>query len=667
MKKQIQLKELTLLNFKGIRNLTVKFDSKTTSIFADNGLGKTTIMDSFLWLLFGKDSQDRKDFEVKTLDRNNRPIPKIDHEVTAVIDVNGEEITLQRTLREKWVKKRGSRTPEFTGNETLYTWNEVPMQAKEYAAKINEILDEGIFKLITNPMAFNGLKWQDRREVLMGMCGEIDDAELAGKNADYNILVDKLSNKTLEELKKETTAKRKKINDALKMIPTRIDEVQRNMPEALDFSGIKKAIEKKQSEINEIEGQISNKSKALEKELEKRSQQQNKIHAVKSELSNIKYEVEQKAKNAGRVDYSTRDALQNSLTTKQDSLKEAQEGIEKLKTKKQSIEDSREALIKKWQDENAKELSFNDEDTHCPTCKREFEASVLEDKKAEMLENFENKKAKTLTEINTEGQSLNAEKEAIQGRIEKGEAIVKSLEPEIAELSTKLETEKERLSKLENSEKPDIDKLLSENEQYQAKQKELKTLEAELGEAPTVETSELKSKKDAVQKELDQLKKDLSLEESIKTSEKRIAELEQEEETLSGQLMELEGQEFTIENFIKLKIETLESKINSQFKIVNFKLFDVQINGGISETCEALIDGVPFSNANTASRVNGGLDIIETLCKYYGVTAPVWIDNAESVVNLIPIESQLIRLVVSEGDDKLRVESGKLETEKAAV
>src|SRR3990172_12882039 len=104
--KNITLKSLTLTNFKGIRNISIDFNGHT-DISGDNGTGKTTLMDAFIWLLFGKDSTDRKDFEIKTLDADNRAIAKIEHEVSAIMEIDGTPISLKRVLREKWQKKRG--------------------------------------------------------------------------------------------------------------------------------------------------------------------------------------------------------------------------------------------------------------------------------------------------------------------------------------------------------------------------------------------------------------------------------------------------------------------------------------------------------------------------------------------------------------------------------
>lgn len=111
--KKITVKQITLLNFKGIRNLTVDFDERETIISGRNGSGKSTIFDAFTWLLFGKDSYDRKDFNIKTLDAGNNTIPKLPHEVTGTLSVNGEDVKLKKSYKENWVKKRGSAEETF--------------------------------------------------------------------------------------------------------------------------------------------------------------------------------------------------------------------------------------------------------------------------------------------------------------------------------------------------------------------------------------------------------------------------------------------------------------------------------------------------------------------------------------------------------------------------
>ncbi|MBO0558966.1 hypothetical protein EXQ37_03785 [Clostridium botulinum] len=154
--------------------------------------------------------------------------------------------------------------------------------------------------------------------------------------------------------------------------------------------------------------------------------------------------------------------------------------------------------------------------------------------------------------------------------------------------------------------------------------------------------------------EIDKL---LATEEINNKNKNRIAELEDLEKELSSKIAKLEGQEILAEEFIRTKVELLEEKVNSKFKYVKFKMFKDQINGGLEECCEPLVGGVPFtSNLNTAAKINAGIDIINTLSRFYGVRAPIFIDNRESVNKLIETDSQIINLFVSE-DKELRIEN----------
>ena len=668
--KTIQIKQISLTNFKGLRNQIINFE-KNTDIYGANGTGKTTIMDAFLWMLFGKDSTDRKDFEIKTLDKFNVAIPKIEHEVSAVIMVNDIEIQVSRILKENWVKKRGSETTEFSGNVTEYYWDGVPMQQKAFQEKVSMILDETVFKMITNPLAFNALKWQERRKVLMDIAGAISDTDLAAGNSEYEKLIAQLNNgKTLAEYEKQILASIKKAKEDLKGIPTRIDEVSKSKPEAYDFLNLRVGLGLKEKALSKVDEEITDSTKAFDNKLQTINEKKTKANSLKSEIDIIKINTRTAIENSLKPDTSTLDNLKRNLETKKGELSSYENGLNTLSTKVTSINGQIESINGKvatlrtdWQVENAKELTFNDNDFHCPTCKRDFEAGDVEGKKAEMLTNFKTKKQNTLAEINSRGANLNNEKAALetelkglQERIKTGKDSIENFKTEIKKIEGSIEVE---TSKTKATATIDKDSLVREslikNSDYQSKVHELETLEVNIEDAPIVDNSELKTQRAVIVQEIDNIKSNLRNEEQIKAVDQRIAELEKEEKALSQQIAEVEKTQFAIERFNKLKIDTLEAKINEKFKFVNFRMFESQINGGESECCDALIDGVPFSDANTASKINAGLDIINTLCEFYEVTAPIFIDNRESIIDVIELNSQLINLIVSGEDKKLRV------------
>ncbi|SFS30440.1 AAA family ATPase [Lutibacter maritimus] len=669
MENSIAIKQISLLNFKGLRNQTINFNH-ITNIFGDNGVGKTTIFDAFTWLLFGKDSTDRTNFEIKTLDKNNNVIPQIEHEVAAIIEVNGEEISVRRILKENWVKKRGSLEAEFSGNITDYFWNDVPKSQKEYQEKIASLLDESVFKMITNPLAFNSMKWQDKRTALIELVGNVSDEVIAGTNKDFTNLLAKLTNKSIEEYKKQLAAQRKKLNDEIKSIPTRVDEVYKNMPAPLDF--VQLALDKTahQKSLDKIQSQIDDKTKAFDAILERRNALANEIFEIKSKLKNIEFETKQTVVNSAKQGSSEIDKLNNELIAKKGELKSAENLLKSLQLKLQGLENevvSYETKIfnkrKQWEDENAKQLTFDEHNFHCPTCKRDFESSDIAAKKREISETFAKTKSENLTAINSEGKLLAEQRtallnevETLKSRIAKGNELNNEILLDIVNIEAKIE----RLSTKDSTNDVlnidvEIQSALSKNETYQTLKAELTTKEAASQVQETINIEDLKNHKKSIEVIITEINAQLAIETQIETAKKRVAELQVQESNYAQQISDLEKEQFVIENFIKRKIDTLENLINEKFHFVKFKLFETQINGAEVECCHTLIDGVPFSDANTASKINAGLDIINTLCEFYKITAPIFIDNRESIVNIIECKSQIVNLIVSKPDKTLRV------------
>ncbi|OBW43529.1 Chromosome partition protein Smc [Chryseobacterium sp. MOF25P] len=665
----VQLKRLSVLNFKGLRNLSIDFDNNT-NIFGDNGTGKTTIFDSILWLLFGKDSTDRKDFELKTLDSENNVIPKIDHEVEGDFLVNSELVRLKRVFREKWVKTKGALESEFSGNETLYYWNDVPMSQKQYNEKVGEIIDEIVFKLITSPSAFNSLKWQDRRDVLVKIAGEVSDADLAEGNEEYIALVAQLTNKSLEEFKKQIAATIKKAKDDIKMIPTRIDEVERSKPEAVNAEEINAEIKAKESQIENIENQLLDKSKAFDEVINQRNANQDEIFKLARKVNTIVFEIAERAKNEANSGDSKADQILKQINDKKSNeLQPAEQKIVRLKSEKSTLENNTsnyEKSIKEkrelWEVENAKNFIFSEDNAVCPCCERALDASTIENQKAELQTKFNTNKKSILDGINADGKAISekknnavAELSEVNLRIESGENFIASVKESITGLQSDFESAKTN-SETKVSVEDLIEKYTAENTELPDLKSQIATLEAKVFELPDANANnDLRTQKQTINSEIQVLRDSLKANDQINAADVRIKELQKEESMLAQSIADVEKTQYVIENFIKLKIDTIEDRINEKFSFVKFRLFKTQINGGVEECCDALINGVPFTDANTASKINAGIDIINSLCEFYNVSAPIIIDNRESVVKLIDSPSQIINLFVSPEDKKLRI------------
>jgi DNA repair protein SbcC/Rad50 len=595
---RIVLKKMILKNFKGIKELEIDFEEQT-NIKGENATGKTTIFDSFCWLLFDKDSQDRKDFEIKTLGSNNEVVHGLEHTVTGTLEVNEKPITLVKTFKEKWTKKRGEAEKQFTGHETLYYVDEVPVKKSEYQEKINSIIDENLFKLISNPLYFNGnMKWQDRRNVILDIIGDITPDRIINYNNNLNPLIKSLEDKDIDTLRKSIAARRKKLNDDIKSIPYRIDELNNSIQEH-DWYSLEQELLKYQEELKQVEDTLLDAGKATKATLDTQAQ----IYGLKTKIQAIEYEAN-----------SNKDKPLMDLKSK---VKEAEQKLNLLDMKLKNLKEKKDMytnnaleiarhndeLRAKWHEVNEKILEFEESKFVCPTCNRSFETEDIEAKKVEMTESFNLNKAKQLSDIGKKGKSGKT-------TIEKLQEDIKAIDSEIENVNDDIEMFKDVKNQIEaaiTNFKP-VD-TLSSNKEYQDFMKEVDYMEAliaeeAIGTENNSSASALKDRKKEIVIKIDDVKRKLMAKDQNATIQVRISELMDQEKSLAEQIAKIEGQEFLCEEFIKTKVELLEAGINNKFKYVNFKLFNTLVNGAVDECCEALISGVPFSNTNTASQIN---------------------------------------------------------------
>ena len=642
---RIILDSLSLTNFKGIKSLTLKFNQETF-IKGDNATGKTTINDAFRWLLFGKDSEDRSDFNIKTLNPDNTPIHNLDHEVTGTLIVDGSPVTFKRTFREKWVKPKGTNTTVMQGHETVYSYNDVPMSMKEYQSKVDAICPEANFKLLTDPLFFPNLNWTKQREILFHLAGTLTDDEIALINPAFAALMETIRTKnvTLLEYKKEVSTKRLKIKEQLEAIPTRIDELHRIMPAVQDWSMLTKEIEEFEGAIKAIDENISNTAKGVEKSFENYTRLQNERNAKITRINEIKFDIKSQLAaiendsrlrlSAFRTDINNKTASKNRLIAENTTLSG------QLEIKKQQ----RETLLNTWRAMNNETLVINDDQLSCPTCKRMFEGESLESLSSTLQANFHLDKTKRISENMEKGKAITSEIKDIEKRIDANLEEIKIQEGEIFTIS---EMEKEPIA-----ETPSLESLLNHNEEYKRLSVDIASEVEPI--APVIDTKEQDAIKADYRSSIDAHKALLNNREVISRTNVRIEELKEQQKNLAQEQADLENIEFTIQNFDKARVDAIEEKINSMFKVVRFKMFDQQINGGENPTCVCTVNGVPFPDLNNAMKINAGMDIISTLSRAYNVFAPVFIDNRESVNTLAESQSQIINLVVTK-DKSLKV------------
>jgi len=647
--KKIKLKALKIGNFKGIRELEIDFDGKDICLVGTNETGKTTVFDAFRWLLFDKDSQERSMFSIKPLDSENNEIHKLNSIVTGLLEIeeNGETKTLKlmKDYHEVWTKSRGSSKETFDGHTTDYFLDGVPVKKKEYDETINNLIDEDIFKAITDPLHVGNMHWQDQRELLFSMTDMPEVREIAELAAEKEeaVNVERLceeldSPDDVDKYEKKLKSSMNKINGKLEELPARIDEVKRSMPEeAIDSGKLEELKQKRKSLISSREGLqeklLEAKSTGAEAEIRKKINEteakinevkEKKTHSLNKEIDEIRYEEAE---------------IQENIRT----VKALKEEIEKDKEAIEELKEKREDLLEQYED--WKNKNFPKDSTTCPVCEQRLPQEQIKQHRAE----FNQEKSQKMEQIVEKGKK-------VKKQIKEKTARLKESQQELAEHKSieKLEAELEQWESRKTEKIQAKNGRSKEEAELLEKQKELKKQleEAENQENPAVE--KYQERIAAVDEKITEVDHKIAAAEGVEKAKERLEELQAEEKQYVAKYEELEQQLFELEEFMLARIELIQQQVNEKFDLTNWKLFEVQVNGGINQTCEPLSDGVPWSDMNTGSKFQVGMDIINTLTDYYGYQAPVFIDNRERVAKLPMIESQTIHLVMKPDVEELK-------------
>ena len=632
----MKLTKLELLNFKGLKSFTINLNGDVV-ISGDNATGKTTVFDSVCWLLFGKDSLDRADFEIKTLD-GGEPIHKVNHEVTGTFTLDeGGTVELKRVYREKYSSPRGGDIT-LTGHTTDYFVDGVPKKEKEYKEMVSSLVDESIFKLITNPLYFNETySWQNRRKLLLEMCGDISDEDVIASHDELRRLAELLEGRTVDDHRKVVAAKKTAINKELDMIPVRIDEAMRNKPEiSSDKAKLIRDIETLSAGIDEVEKQkaiIQNGFSSTEKESKIRDINR-QLDAQKSKVLSDYHKQKQHLRGEYEASLTKLKMVEVDRDRCADRRDELNKEIERESKRIATLQSEFDAF-------NAQQ--FNKES--CPTCGQALPA----DKQAALEAEFNTNKSKKLEEWKGLIESAVKLKENYE---EQQEIMVSKIDNLTTEVSQYSDAYNVKFKEYESYSEPNLEDdpvyadlkaqlfLLEIDDEPGADTEELTKLDEEL--------SSMKAKKAGLETELNKFK-------LIDDINHRILELENQQQKLVAEKNALDEASFLMDEFIKAKVNMLEENINSRFKLARFKMFNVMLNGNVEECCETTYKGVPYRSMNNAARINVGLDIINALTSYYKVNAPVFIDNAEAVTEFVPVNSQTIKLIVDESEPQLVV------------
>ncbi|MBO3062763.1 ATP-binding protein [Mammaliicoccus fleurettii] len=655
---KIKLIKLVLDNFKGAKHFELNANGKDIVVKGQNNTGKTTIADAFYWLLFNKDSKGATKFAIKTLDNAGEEINNLKHSVYAVLNIDGKEHHIKKTYSEKWTRKRGQAKASFTGHETVYELGAskeelTPKKLKDFNEFINSIIsDEQIFKLTTNPFWFNSLKQDERKKILMSLVDEVTDEDVINSDDKLKELKKLLGDGSLDDFKMRIARNKKAINEDLKAIPVRVDEINHNMPDIQKYDKTK--LDKELTDINNEIKLVDEQIKDVENGLSVEKIDKN----IKAKQLEIQYLIDNHNSDSRRKLTSLinqESELERAIAVKKRDLNNL---TSEHRSNESELEEQNEKFksLGKMHNELVQEEKEFSTATVCDCCGQDIPAHMQEQAIKKMQESYNVDKSQKLERIQSDGIEIRNRVNYLSEQNNEIEESIEKLKQEIDEDKKNLEDLKEEIKVLEsnNTKVEDTDDYKQLDSEIQAlkeqKEQSIQSLNKD------VEIL-IKNKKEPLTNQQEDIKQKLDDINVNKRATDRINELESKQEQLAQEYNELEHATFLTEEFTKQKVNLMESSINDKFEITNFKLFNVLINEGVEDVCIAMHDGVPYdSGLNNAARINVGLDIINALSKHYDFYAPIMIDNAESVTDVHKTTSQQIQLEVSKEDKELTVQ-----------
>lgn len=651
--RRVKLIQLQLENFMGIRSFTLHLNGNGATVRGTNGVGKTSLATAFSWLLTGKDARGQANFEVKTLE-NGEALHNLEHTVEAVLDVDGDLVTLRRAFVEVWTKKRGAAREEFTGHETRFWIDGVPCGTKkEFDEKVSELVPSDAWRELTNPDAWHAQHWQKRRQDLIDMCGDVTDADVIDARPDLAELPTILGRRTPDEHRKVLEARRREVNQELKLLPARIDEVQRQVQDlpAMNAAELEERLKAATAARFDASAELAR----LEAGGGDATQERRRLREIEDELTRLERDARQAREDAIR-------AAKGRVTEARAAVEEATRNAERLQARITEVdadagrlEERLAELRSEWAAVNVRQIEAHTPDT-CPACKQALPAEQVQAAHRAAIADLNAKKAKELERITEDGRRLKASRDQLGAELASLADRLSNQRAGIDKLQANLDAAVMALEKLEAApvrdvtERPEYARLASERDELTARIQSIAAAD------PTAIT-DAQARITEVDNEITRLQRDLALVSERIRGEDRKRELLDREQTLAHELEDIERQQALIESFVRAKSALLTDRINARFRMTSFKLFDEQLNGGLADTCTALVDGVPYdAGLNRAARINSGLDVIAVLQQHHGVNVPIFVDEGESVVELLDVDTQVVRLVVDERHPTLTVE-----------
>lgn len=619
LKKGVQMgtvfKHIRIENFCGLNVFETDFFNKTL-VSGFNKEGKSTIRNAILWVLTDKLSDNSSAGDnIRPHDTDGNRIDNVEIRVDLTIEVDGSEYTLTKIQKQKWVKKRGTDTADFQGNENLYEISGVPKKAKDFEQFINDnICPTAELPFCINANAFLSLDSKKRRAKVLGLAKSFTDDDVIATDSRFEELRADLKVGTIDELMKRSKQTISALKKTQSEIPVRIAELSNQVIE-YDFS----ALELEKNSLNEQLASVEEKEKQA-------ADIKEQIMKAKFDLNEIEQKIKADEKDKRHDSEMELMEFKNTLNTINSNLAIHNDAMQRSEV----IVFNNEKAISEAENQLtlARGKIFDDSNLICPTCGRAYPAEKAE----EMRSRFENNRKEEMNRLVDYIESL---KNSIAEAKNKVQAAKSEMEYDAGakkSIEAKIKAMEEKLSKM-------IFEKVDDNEQYKAKKAEIDALMQKVGVSTfELEKAEIGAKIAEIDHKLAQVEANNRLDE-------RIGQLKEEQKVVGQNVLKQERMIALLEDYSKAKIALLEDSVNQYFSLIKWKFFETQINGGMSEVCRATVNGIDHDTLlNKSDKLLCQLDLVRGFQKANNVSLPCMQDDMESVDpnRVFDIEQQAI-------------------------
>jgi DNA repair exonuclease SbcCD ATPase subunit len=631
--KKVRIESIDIKNYKGIDVYQCSFNT-LNEFRGDNGTFKTSLVECIGWVLDDKDLYGRS-ISPRTLDSRGLNVKGKNTSVTVVFNVDGVRIEVNKQHLESLTKHKLEEQRKIKSFTKKYEINGDSYSEAGFKKEISRYFEPSLFRLLSNPKAFNLLGKDEQRNVLEQL-SPVTNELIKKKIGAIPEYVSKCIDQEKDLLQEQKTLKKnlKVRNDDLLQKTGGVKEntVQlEEMPFEQDVAALKERIEEIEKDIENKKSQCAESANA-----KKNAEINSNITLLQTELVELNGELLQNAQKEYNELFNKKNDLlsahQEAKDDHQNLIDIIGENEKVIQYNQQKLNQMREECRVFFDTSNRK---INNDPLVCPVsmkpCGCDETLKYFTTNREKVHQDSITEALKSLKDKQRDGANLKHENDEL---VKETENIRKLF----GESEKKLSLAEKAYNDMPAAE---MQRNFSENKRVVEIKDKIEKLKSQISIHP-------ESIDDYAEEhnQISELKKSVEQEERREFIKNRIKTLNDERQLLFDKCNVIEANLAAIDKYNETKYLLIENAVNSKFGGgVHFKLFREQQNGTVVNDCICMVAGVPYAQyLNRGGKMKAGVEIIKTLQKHYSIEFPLICDDRESTTEIPVWEGQQVHM-----------------------